>query len=387
MQGPGKIIHSGGTLTINEPLPSEISLCVLSLATATNIQGAYSLSNLDLGAGNLQGAGSLTIQNQFDWTGGTLDLPITFNGLAANFTGALDKSLFDNLNLGTSTITHSAGRLLLKTGGVLTNGGVYNWNGGEIEFANTSAVFNNTGVLNVGFDGDLSNQAGSFTNDGTFNLGNNNTLDIDADFSNNGLLTGIGAINFNGAFSHTGTVAPGNSPGTLTLSAFDNSSGILEIGIESQAGAGIGHDFLVVSDTAVVGGTLNVVLENGFTPNEGDEYTFLDADSLTGNFFTINLPNCCIWDVNMNQPNTGEITLEVLDVDLPATNDCAVPNLVLDNSILPSKNYDAELTITSEGIIPNLANVNHIAGQYIDLNPGFSVDLGGTFLAAIVGCP
>ena len=57
---------------------------------------------------------------------------------------------------------------------------------------------------------------------------------------------------------------------------------------------GIGHDQLVVTETATMNyGTLNVTLEPGYIPQEGDEFVIIEHTTGTGTFKdgTVTLPN------------------------------------------------------------------------------------------------
>ena len=123
----------------------------------------------------------------------------------------------------------------------------------------------------------------------------------------NGTLTGRGVVG--GDVENTGgTVAPGSSPGILTIDGdyTQGPRGILSIEI-SQAAAGEGHDQLIVSGTAILDGQLEVTLLDGFTVKPGDSFVILDSDSVIGDFATFHLPAGMIWDVD-----TGMLTTVTL---------------------------------------------------------------------------
>ncbi len=67
-------------------------------------------------------------------------------------------------------------------------------------------------------------------------------------------------------------------------------------------------------------------------------------------------------------------------------NECEDVNLVKNEVPIPSGEYDAQLTITSSGLVRTGYNVSFIAGESVTLNGGFEVELGGEFLAAIAPC-
>ncbi len=142
----------------------------------------------------------------------------------------------------------------------------------------------------------------------------NNSLTVTGTLTNSGTINGTGTIINN--FSNAGTVAPGLSPGILTITGTYANPGTLNIEIGGTGGAGVnpnGHDQLLVSGAATLGGTLNVTLTNGFTPAAGNSFVILDAASSTGTFATTNLPNIApnTWNVAYNNA-AGTVTLTVM---------------------------------------------------------------------------
>jgi hypothetical protein len=97
--------------------------------------------------------------------------------------------------------------------------------------------------------------------------------------------------------SRSGTVAPGNGIGTLTIEGrFANATGstlAIELG---GLDPGTQHDQLIVQGPASLGGTLNVSLV-GYTPSVGNTFTILTADSLSGQFDNLQLPAGYQWNV------------------------------------------------------------------------------------------
>jgi len=115
-----------------------------------------------------------------------------------------------------------------------------------------------------------------------------------------GELCGDGTVNGN-LTNDSGTVAPGNSPGALTITGDYNqdTQGTLQVEL---SGVGFGeYDSLSIGGAATLGGTLEVVLSNGYVPSPGDSFTFLMADSITGEFSNIILP-----------PNAGDAIFNVV---------------------------------------------------------------------------
>jgi hypothetical protein len=110
-----------------------------------------------------------------------------------------------------------------------------------------------------------------------------------------GTLTGVGTVvtgsgPIPGQVENlSGTVAPGNSIGTLNIvGRYSNGdSGTLAIELAGQS-AGTGHDQLIVEGVAALGGTLKVTLANPgggtYAPNVGDDFTVLLAVGINGEF-------------------------------------------------------------------------------------------------------
>lgn len=71
---------------------------------------------------------------------------------------------------------------------------------------------------------------------------------------------------------------------------------------------------------------------------------------------------------------------------LPATNECDDVALIKNEVPIASGKYDAELTIVSAGLVRTGTNISFIAGESVTLQPGFEVEFGSEFLAAIAPC-
>ena len=117
-----------------------------------------------------------------------------------------------------------------------------------------------------------------------------------------GVLNGSGKIGGDLANENGGTVAPGNSPGTLTVDGnyTQGATGTLAIEIAETA-----FDRLVVNGQANLAGTLDVTLLDGYVPSDGATFDILDFSSVSGDFDTLNLPTDFSWDVTTGLLSVG----------------------------------------------------------------------------------
>ena len=112
-----------------------------------------------------------------------------------------------------------------------------------------------------------------------------------------GLTTIYSKLQGNGSFTgdiqNYGTVAPGNSAGRLTING-NYTPGASAFGtIQIELGGtvpGTTYDQLVVTGDATLGGTLQVLLTNSFTPVPGNSFDILDWGSLDSTFDVVSLP-------------------------------------------------------------------------------------------------
>jgi hypothetical protein len=143
-----------------------------------------------------------------------------------------------------------------------------------------------------------------------------------AQLENFGTLKGSGQIT--GSLINSGILSPGNSPGKFTIVGNYTATGTAVHEIEI-AGSNLYDTINVTRDSsfpggnAVLNGTLNVGLLNGFLPSAGDSYKIMSYYSATGTFTNTNLPALppgLSWNIQYNP--TG-ITLQVNAVALPLT--------------------------------------------------------------------
>ena len=204
------------------------------------------------------------------------------------------------------TGTIAAGQLLWVRGGSngghttmtapsgLTNAGTLQLESGESTYASnvtiSSGALTNTGQLLIRTgSGGTRTIAGAVINQGTVEVSTALTY-TGTSFQNaaGGTIRGDGLVTFNtGGLSNAGTIAPGLSPGILTVQNVTQSqSGIVDIEIGGLA-AGTAYDRLAVTNVTL-DGTLNLTLNGGFVPSLGDVFDVMTWTSHTGTFPTIN---------------------------------------------------------------------------------------------------
>ena len=216
---------------------------------------------------NLNGAGTLMAGSDFEIAGnaavdgGTLIVNGVFQADGhLNVDGALVvNNLADiggDLNAGASTVT-VAGELFI--------GGSANLNNGSNLLVNSGGLAEVWGSTNINF--------------GSSATINGELYSPQVNVNDGGLLRGIGLIV--GDVLNNGTVAPGTSPGVLTIDGnyTQTSNGTLEI----EPG-----DFLSISGNADLDGTLAYT---GGGLKYGQQVAFLEADSISGEFATILVEN------------------------------------------------------------------------------------------------
>ncbi len=278
----GTLINSGriglnngqGLGTGNVVVLSGATLGIGNVTLANNVSGAGQIVKTASGVGSLTGTNTHT--GGVDIQGGSLDV-----------TG--------NASLGTGTVSIASGAALNYTNNSattfsngLTGAGTFNKLGtGQLTFANNFSI----GSLNLNAGRTRINTIGT----GNVTVGANATLD------------GTGRII--GNLTNNGTVAPGNSIGTLTVQGnyTHNANSVLEIEFD---GAG-NIDLLDVTGNATLnGGTLRFVSIGGA---EGQGGTFLrTGGTLTGTFTTVETLGALLPLAVVYEPNRAFMAPSVL---------------------------------------------------------------------------
>ena len=232
----------------------------LAIAGTANIGGPLRISGGTLSAGALT-PGSWT---QLDFDNGTLNL--TGSDLTVGVAGPLGKDLTlvsgQTLNV-SQTLAVQSGATLTVVGGL------------------SAGTLANSGGLTF-----VDAQAGDKHVDATINMLAGGQLTVVGDVQFDGQLNGLTHVFGPGRTIVGGDFAPGNSPAVVS---FDGGFGVASTGtVQIELGGatpGSQHDQLVVAGDAQLGGTLELVLINGYTPTLGSTFTVLTSAGLNGTSF------------------------------------------------------------------------------------------------------
>jgi outer membrane autotransporter protein len=288
----GATTVNGGTLAA--VLPSRTALTVATGAT-------FDLNNFAQSIGSLAGAGSVTL--------GTAALTTGNNNTSTDFSGVIS-GLGGLTKVGTGTQTLSgdntySGGTTISTGTLqLGNGGTSGSIVGDVvnnaTFAvNRSDTFTFGGVISGAgafqqlgtgttvltgantYSGPTMVDAGSLLVDGSLAAASAVTVNSGATLGGTG--TAAGAV----TIADGGILAPGNSPGTLTVGALSLSNASLlnyELGTPGVIGSGV-NDLTIVTGNLTLDGVLNTTALAGFGP--GAYRLFSYGGALTDNTLDI----------------------------------------------------------------------------------------------------
>lgn len=318
----------------------------MKLSGATiSVPADMSAWNVTISAGNVTGSGTLRTKDKLIWTGGKMSgggglMPIGQTRIEptaiATISGGFLKSLQSRTLLNEGVLTWiDAGNLDLSDGAIITNAGTFEvHNDALLNYSFGAAVaFNNAGTFKkLNSSGQTQFVGVPFNNSGQVELetgtlrvlapyaqgGGSTTIATGAALSStqplafqSGELSGNGTVTGN-AQSSGATVRPGTVAGALTISGNYTQSGTGALEIElGGLQPGTEHDRLSVSGTAALGGTLDIRLIDGFTPNVGDRFTVLTCASRSGQFANVKQPASAKFKVEYNAANVTLVAIGV----------------------------------------------------------------------------
>jgi len=209
---------------------------------------------------------------------------LTLAGSTTNLSGGSMEVLDDATLSMTSGLAANHGTIILR-GGTLDNGNEPMTNAGRINGYGTfrSGGLTNTDHVAVG-GGDME-VIGDVVNNSTFDVTSGNTVVFFGDVSGTGSFTGGGTVVF------LGKLSPGGSPGHVTFGGDVVLTGGTTLQMELGGTVpGSEYDNLDVDGELALGGALDVVLYDEFTPQGGDTFDLFDWGSVGGSFHAVNLP-------------------------------------------------------------------------------------------------
>ena len=290
----GRMVISGGrveltnTLTVGNRSSGSLAISggevtatnLVLIGVATNV-----VSTVELSGGTLSLYGMASISS----FGGSSNLWLSGGTLAAlkNFTNSLTTTLTNSP--GPGLFTFSTVHTNTQSGGLTGPGGLAKAGVGLLRLTQVNDFTGET-VVDVGTLGLVTN--GSIDNSTSITVSAGATLNAalrtDRTLTLGAAQTLKGSGTVLGNVTNSGTVAPGASPGILSVVGDYNQTGTLAIELSGTT-PGSGHDVLAVASNAVLGGTLTVTTPS-FTPSGGQSFTVLTATAVSGTFATTNLP-------------------------------------------------------------------------------------------------
>jgi hypothetical protein len=165
-------------------------------------------------------------------------------------------------------------------------------------------VFNGGKLTNDGpqmyiYSKTLIKSGGTLHNKGFGRIINKNDLIVEPGgiFINEGNYSGTGT--YEGNFVNSGVLAPGNSPGIISLTGDYSPTSTATHNFEVGGVAASQYDILNVSGNVNLNGTLNISLINGFTPSTSHELPIITGN-IIGTFSTVNIPSSYLLVYNAN---------------------------------------------------------------------------------------
>jgi autotransporter-associated beta strand protein len=267
------------------------NVTVDALTGAGSITAITAGRTLIVGVDNDSGVFSGVIQNG----SGTINL--TKNGTGTQtLSGTNTYTGFTTISSGTLDVSGSGSLGAGNYAGAITNNGAFNYSSSANQ--TLSGVISGTGSVTKAGASTLT-LTGVNTYTGPVVV-SNGTLIVHSALGSGAVtvdsgstLGGTGVIA--GAVTQNGTVSPGQSIGTLTVSNQLTCSGTAVTRFElGGTNAPADYDRLVVSDLHALAGSLEVVATNGYVPASGDQFTLIQNTALGGllsdAFATTNLP-------------------------------------------------------------------------------------------------
>ncbi|MBK1826892.1 beta strand repeat-containing protein [Haloferula rosea] len=289
-----------------------------------NLTGTVTFRNVTNQATvNLANATSITLADD-NTNHGLIELNGTSTLTRITVNDPVDQSVLLD-GSGTLRLTADEQNITGSFGHLLTNGALHTMEGyGRVGTNIINLVNQGTIHANVSGETIAIDPSTSFSNTGTLTTDAGATLTFIGTGHVNettGTITGNGTVTTTSAASFTnhGTIAPGNSVGSLTIEDMTHSaSSQWQFEIEGTAGPGTGHDSLHVEGDLALTGLLIPQLVGPFIPAPSDTFVIITATGdITGDFTAISQPaGIGTWTATVDEVNDQVILSFVEDTTL-----------------------------------------------------------------------
>ncbi|MGQ3050358.1 MAG: DUF4347 domain-containing protein [Roseateles sp.] len=360
--GSGTVtLASGTTLAVTGATTVDNALALAGNATVSTSANA-TLSGIVSGPGNLTKTGASTL---------TLSGGNTYSGATVVSAGTL--SVASDGNLGSGALTLAAGTTLALTGATTVDNAIaLSGNATVSTSANATLSGNISGAGGLTKAGASSlTLSGSNTFSGATNVAAG-TLLVNGALASTSAVTvasgatlgGSGSISGNTTVNNGGTLAPGNSPGTLTVNGNLTMAAGSTLAVEiNGTTAGTQYDQVVVNGAVDVSGA-TLAVTHGYTPGSGDVYIIIvnDAsDAVTGNFSGLSEGGSFNAGGNATELTASYVGLTGNDFTLTAP---ANPVVTSVSTITPNGTYAIGDTIT---VVVNFSEAVFLSTGTIEL--------------------
>ncbi len=297
--GPGNLVLASGTSLTLTGIGQNIATMTINGATFSKDGGtAFTATNTTMTTGSIDvtstggavnfgitdiGAGTFTV-NQ---TGGTA----TTNGLTiGGGTATISSAMTDQGDIAMTGGTMTVGSTLTNNDAGAGNGDL-TINSGASVLVTAAGTLNNTRNVNIGSTGaGTMTVTGAATVGGATTIADSGLLAVNGTYAggnaiavnSGGILGGSGAITHDITVANGGTVKPGSSIGTMSVTgAYVHQAGsTLEIEVGNS-----GADQVDVTGAATLAGTLDVKQQAGSTIAGGTQYTIIKTTGGIGGAF------------------------------------------------------------------------------------------------------
>jgi len=310
LSGGGEIVANGGFNWMDE---------IFGNAKLVNADNTIRGGGLNIGGNSMDFENHGTVLADLDATGITIDPPDVGFGFE---------------NHGTLMVT--------GLGGMVIQGGVFSTDGDVVINAGRELERNNGAYRQVG---------GTTVVNGLLDV-NNGNLNLEA-----GTLKGTGTVETS-MTSTAGTVAPGQSEGTLSIVGSYTQQTGATLAIEVGGALPGEFDVLAVTGAANLAGTLEVSLTNAFIPTNGQQLVIMTAADVNGQFEFVVRGNDCGYAFNVAYTDT-EVILTAFEESV-LTNVAATRGVILSGGLADLIVSDDQVVRTRSGFGNTLIDLHSL---------------------------